>query len=388
MKAWSVALSLPLVLGMAAWSSPAAAAAPPPATAVALPDSMQWDMPGTQGHDYRVFVSRPAGPAPAGGYPVLYVLDANELYLTVVETVRAFEHRPDVARDRPGTVVVGIGYPPGTDVRAARTLDLTPAGSNDPRVKGGGGADMFADFIEQRLKPEVAGRVPVDPRRQAVFGHSFGGLWVLHTLATRPGMFQDYLASSAALWFGDNAVLSSLRRMAAARTAQDAPLRAQLTVGEFEEFPAPWAPAPGGDVVAMAKDLRQRDQVGNARQAATLLAAAPRMDVEFDELAGEDHGSVVPGAISRAVRFLQMPVPAPAPPVPTARQYWDLSPEQRYALRLQVRELPDAVRIPWLTQLKRTLEEGLSEEDDLQLHQECDRMDQVHGTRPHEENAQ
>lgn len=355
---------------------------------VALDGSQQWDMRSVLGNDYRIFVSVPKGDAPVSGWPVLYVLDANEMFLTAVETVRAFEHRPDVDHGRPGTVVVGIGYPPGVNISSARTRDLTPVASTDPRVRGGGGADEFADFVQNELKPALARKMVLDPQRQTIFGHSFGGLWVLHILSTRTEMFQTYLSSSAALWFGDNSVLGALSNFVAGRQPGDRPLRVELSVGEYEQYPAPWAHAPGGDAVAMAIDLKQRSQVGNSRKAAKLLASAPGVEAEFDELVGEDHGSVVPGAISRAVRFLLMPMSVKAPPLPTAREYLDMSPEQRYRLRLQVRELPDMVRIPWLSQLKRTLDAGLSAEEDASLHDERNRMDKVYGTHPHKVNAQ
>src|SRR3546814_14143506 len=50
-------------------------------------------------------------------------------------------------------------------------------------------------------------------------------------------------------------------------------------------------------------DLGKRGQVSRARAAASHLAASPGMVVDLAEILGEDHGSVVPSAISRAVNF-------------------------------------------------------------------------------------
>ena len=37
-----------------------------------------WRLPAETGDQYTIYVSRPASPAPSGGYPVLYVLDGDD----------------------------------------------------------------------------------------------------------------------------------------------------------------------------------------------------------------------------------------------------------------------------------------------------------------------
>src|SRR5690606_21869005 len=134
------------------------------------------------GREYRIYIALPNGPAPAAGYAVVYVLDGDAMFHTMVDTVRAYERRPD-GGEHTRAVVVGIGYPPGTDIAAARTLDLTPVASDEPRVlKPNGGADAFLAFVEDDLKPAINREINIDPQRQALFGHSFGGLFTLHAL--------------------------------------------------------------------------------------------------------------------------------------------------------------------------------------------------------------
>src|SRR3546814_4655171 len=78
--------------------------------------------------------------------------------------------------------------------------DMTPPGSGDSRIKRPtGGADAFLDFIEHDLKPAVAAAAKVDPGRQAIFGHSLGGQFVLYTMITRPQLFDTYLAASPSM---------------------------------------------------------------------------------------------------------------------------------------------------------------------------------------------
>lgn len=357
-----------------------------PATApLVIKDAQQFDMQAANGRAYRIFVSVPHKPPPPSGYGVLYVLDGNAMFLTAMETVRAMERRPDVPRDL-ATVVVGIGYPDGVEIGPARTLDLTPPGSGDPRVKApSGGADAFLDFIEGQLKPRIAGLAPVDASRQALFGHSFGGLFVLHSMARKPDAFAVRVAASPSIWFDRAGISAQLADTLAARPAQSPPLRLLLTAGEYEQALSPLANTQP-DVAKVTRVQRERAQVDRSRALAAALEEHTAVDVRFDEIVGEDHGTVIPAAISRAVSFMLLPL-LEVPPVPTAAAYWEMTPEQRYDLRMWVRQLPDRKRIPWLTQLRDTLHDGLSEAQVKVLHDERNRMDDEQGSRPHEVNA-
>lgn len=91
-------------------------------------------------------------------------------------------------------------------------------------------------------------------------------------------------------------------------------------------------------------------------------------------------GSPAIGCAS-SVQAQGAPVAAQVPAVPTGEQYAAMTPEERYALRLRVRSLPDEVRKPWLAKLKAVVD-SLPEETRLKLHNERNAMDAVHGTRP------
>lgn len=376
MKAWVRAGWLATALALMAVASPVAA------EALVVAGAQQFDLTSSAGkRTYRVFVSIPAKPAPAAGYSVLYVMDGNAMFLTALESVRALERRPDVPKDL-ATVVVGIGYPEGVDTSVERTLDLTPPGSGSPRIQAAsGGADAFLAFIEQDLKPKVASLAKTDPTRQGIFGHSFGGLFVLHALATKPAAFQSYMAASPSVWF-DPPIRDKL---GAAKPASDALPRLLVTAGEFEQTPSPSMRVQPNAERMMAV-LAERRQVDNARGIAEHAGKTHGMETRFIEIMGEDHGSVIPSAISRSVYFMLAP-PLPVPAVPTAKAYLEMTPEQRYDLRLRVRDLPDVARIPWLNGLKQSLHSGLTKAQVETLHAERNRMDATHGTRPHEVNA-
>ncbi|MEL1263014.1 alpha/beta hydrolase [Pseudoxanthomonas putridarboris] len=371
-----------LATALCLWGSSLQASAAP----LAVPDAQQFDLTASASQrTYRVFVGLPSKPAPAAGYGVLYVMDGNAMFLTALESVRALERRPDVPKDL-ATIVVGIGYPDGVDIGTERTLDLTPAGSGSPRIQApSGGADAFLAFIERDLKPKVASMAKIDPDRQGIFGHSFGGLFVLHALANRPQAFQSYMAASPSVWFADPAIRDALAAMVEKGAPGDRAPRLLVTAGEYEQTPSPSMRAhPHAE--RMMGVLRERRQVDSARGIVELVARAAGVEARFDEIAGEDHGTVIPAAIGRAVSFMLAP-PLPVPDVPTAQAYLGMTAEQRYDLRLRVRDLPDNVRIPWLNELKKTLHEGLTAAQAKMLHDERNRMDAENGTRPHAVNA-
>ncbi len=70
-----------------------------------------------------------------------------------------------------------------------------------------GGADAFLDLLRDGMRPAVAAQAPLDTARQTLWGHSYGGLLVLHALFTRPGEFARYAAASPSLWWRDGAIL-------------------------------------------------------------------------------------------------------------------------------------------------------------------------------------
>lgn len=354
---------------------------------VRLPHSRQWMLQSSaSGRAYQVSVAVPDGPAPDEGYAVIYVLDGNSMFLTTVETVRAHARRRDAGSDK-RAIVVGIGYPEGVDIAAARTLDLTPD-AHEPRNRHpSGGADAFLDFIVDDVKPRIAREFPVDPQRQALMGHSFGGLFTIGTLTRRPEVFQTYVGMSSSFWFGHHDLSERVQTFAQARTTDAPPVRVLLTTGEFEQRPRPeeWWQDPQRAADA-ARDLEWRGQSTRALEAARQLAQAPGVLVDFQEIAGTDHGTVIPAAIGRGVDFI-LNGPRDVPVVPTAEEYMQLGAEGRYRLRMQVRALPDLHRIPWLNGLKASLKNGLDSTTHAKLHDERQEMDRIYRSRPHAVNA-
>lgn len=263
-----------------------------------LPAARSLDIRAADGAAFRVMVALPAGPPPAAGFPVLYHLDGNAVFASMVEAMRIQGARGIATGVAPG-IVVGIGYAvDGPFDKLRRTLDYTPPA--DPttlgeRPDGGewsatGGAGAFLDFIETRVKPAVAAMAPVDPARLALFGHSLGGLCALHALLERPRAFARIVAVSPSLWWNGGALLRDLDARRASLPSDRA--RVMIAVGGEEE---PRATA-GEDPHAARR--RAHGLITNARAFAAALPADA-----FHILPGENHGSAVHAALGHALRF-------------------------------------------------------------------------------------
>ncbi len=265
-----------------AWRRSGPAAAPTP---VALADTWQRDIVAPHGETYRILVAAPRAPAPAGGFPLLCLVDGNALFPIAVETARLQSRRPDVT-GVPPAVILGIGYPgePAFDPDR-RCRDLLPEEA----------ADRFLDFIERTAIPAVAERAPVDRRRLSIVGHSFGGLFALHALFARRGLFAAHVAGSPSIWWNERAILAEEARFRLAAGPSDA--RLLITVGGAEQTVAEGADA------ARAERVRMARMIDNAREMTERLSASGKVESRFALLAGENHISVIPAMLARAVAF-------------------------------------------------------------------------------------
>ncbi|QDT52632.1 Ferri-bacillibactin esterase BesA [Caulifigura coniformis] len=269
-----------------------------------LPRTNDLALRSKAGRDYRLLISSPEGEPPEAGFPVLYVLDANSCFGTVVEAQRLQVRRGQTTGITPA-VIVGIGYPgDGPFDPGRRTYDLTTPGEAGklPRRPDGspwpasGGADEFLDFIENEVKPLVESRVQIDRSRQAIFGHSFGGLFVLHAMFNRPEAFHSYIAASPSVWWNDFALQKAEERFAKRCAQSPVRLRLRVTTGELEKNSGPTArlaPTAASTGFGSTEDMAMRLQ----------KLADRGVRVEFHEYPGENHGSVLPVALNHGLRF-------------------------------------------------------------------------------------
>lgn len=274
-----------------------------------LPGASVRDVTSRHKRDYRIFVWQPATGQLHGKMPVVYLLDGNGTFPIAAAAAALQSRRPERTGVRPA-IVVGIGYPTTLWLDAERrTYDYTPPVPEDALPqrpnRGGwtrtGGADEFLDFIADELQPMIAREFDVDSDRSALFGHSFGGLFVLHTLFTRPAMFRNYAAASPSIWFGGEHLMAAKTRFMAARPVQPT-RRLLVTVGSLEQAEAQSADGSSADYDSW---IRRNKMVENAKGLASDLASMDpaALAVTYKEFEDENHASVLPAAISRALRF-------------------------------------------------------------------------------------
>jgi predicted alpha/beta superfamily hydrolase len=266
---------------------------------VTLPDAEWFDLAPEGGQPWRIFLARPPGKPPPGGFPVVTMLDANAGFATFVEVMRRGAVRPQATGIAPA-VIVGIGYPEGDDHRARRTFDYTAGpgaegAGRDERATGG--RDAFLAFIEHALKPRIAREVPVDPMNQTLFGHSLAGWFVLDAMARDLGLFRTHVAVSPSIWWDEARLVEGLER------ADGAGRRLAIMVGEWEQALSPWQAA-RPEAAEMAARRARRAMVDRAREfSGRVRTAWLGARVHFEVMPGEDHASILPAAMARALRF-------------------------------------------------------------------------------------
>ena len=279
--------------------TPALAREPsPPAAApgYTMPSTLVWDMKSGSGEVYRIFVSYPAATAPAqswpaaempeAGWPVLYVLDGNASFAAFAEA-RRVQERSDVGR----SIVVGVGYPTDLAYDARRLYDLTagptdvPAYAQFAKLRSGGW-DKFLDFLTGELRAEIGRRFRIDPDRQALFGHSLGGLFAIHALYEKPEAFHAVIAASPSLFWHEELMRKEERDFAARLKAGKIPKVSRLLVvaGEREEA-----------------ILERWDPEDFAKRMEPLSAYGLRVRSQVYE--GEGHMTVPARAVTDALRF-------------------------------------------------------------------------------------
>lgn len=274
---------------------------------VTLPNTQVMHLTSEAGGAYRVFIAAPSVPAPKDGYPVIYIMDGNSIFGAMRdELIRQLD-----TTYRTPTLLVAIGYPEDDPWNPRREHDLTPSIPGIENIRGPwgehvpnvGGADHTLDFIETVVKPAVESQYPVDTSRQTLTGHSFGGLFTLHTFFTRPDMFDSFVAMSPSIWLGDNYILAEEAAYREAYLSSPDDARLLITVGECEQIV--------GECDAASPSTPRRDEwlvpkgrmVDNAKEMQARLSNIKGNDVAVHIVPNEHHISVIGASLSRVTRF-------------------------------------------------------------------------------------
>jgi predicted alpha/beta superfamily hydrolase len=217
------------------------------------------------GEERVILVRTPAGYARGSErFPVLYMTDGDAHIQHTSGTVSFLARNARM----PEMIVVGIT---NTD----RTRDLTPTrveqlpGNPNARFPTSGGADKFLKFIETELIPLVESKYRTQPFR-ALAGHSLGGLFAVHSMVTRPEVFNSYIAVSPSLQWDNFVEIERVKEFFKARKELNRTLFTSL--GN--------EPGDIGDAFGLFRDELQRQQLKG------FVWEAARYE-------DEDHGSVV-----------------------------------------------------------------------------------------------
>jgi len=197
-------------------------------------------------------------------YPVLYMTDGDAHMGHTASTIEWLTQNGRI----PELIVVGIT---NTD----RTRDLTPVKSTAKNPAGdlqfptSGGADNFLKFIETELIPEINKEYRVQPYR-ILAGHSLGGLFAIHAMISRPGLFNSFVAVSPSLQWENADELKHAEDFLKNQKEMKATLF--MSIGN--------EPGAIGDCFDKFKDFLSKTDIKN-------------FDWEAERMADEDHGSVV-----------------------------------------------------------------------------------------------
>ncbi|MFE1599802.1 alpha/beta hydrolase [Methylobacterium sp. ID0610] len=273
-----------------------------------LTGATSFDLGGGQGRPpWRITLYVPPGPAPAAGWPILYLLDGNAVTGTAIDIERVQAPYPGSTGIGARFAIVGIGYPTEDAYDGMRrSWDYTPPpGRSYPPYKPGGppirtgGSPAFLDFIMTELKPAVEQRCQVDRARQALFGHSFGGLFVLYALTQVPDAFSHWIAASPSIYWEDSVLLKSVDEF---EKGPRPCANVLLLAGTYEAELAPFQRDAPDREERLAR-LQQSRTVDLARLMADRLGKLPGLTSMFQVIPNRTHMTLLPEALNEAVAF-------------------------------------------------------------------------------------
>lgn len=235
------------------------------------------------------------GKAKKEHYPVLYLLDGNTHFTSVVGMTEQLSTM-NGNTICPKMIVVGI-------LNTDRARDLTPTHveSDLPMMtneasKTTGGNENFIAFIQKELMPYVETNYPTAPYK-ILIGHSFGGLMAINTLANHTNLFNSYVAIDPSMWWDKQKFLEQSKKVFAEKKFKNT----SLFLGIANTMEA------GMDTIRVKKDTTQ-----GTRHIRSILELANdlkknkqnQLNFEYKYYDKDSHGSVPFIAEYDALRFI------------------------------------------------------------------------------------
>lgn len=239
-------------------------------------------MQNKAGRFYTIYIAKPKQKIDSTS--IFYTLDGNAFFPMLLNTI-AIDKAADSIHALP--IIVSIAHDSTLAFdRELRTYDYTPILDKhlQDEFSGGCGIDTFLDFLIHQVKPTIHKRFGT-PSKELLFGHSFGGLFVLHTMSSVNAAFTHYVCASPSLWWGNGAFIESYKTL----VAKNAPLKSHIifTRGSLEKegqnkHKTPNAKKPLYDIQSVVKIYQK--------------AAINPKNVVFVEITNKTHGGSIPGA--------------------------------------------------------------------------------------------
>jgi uncharacterized protein len=202
---------------------------------------------------------------PSARYPVVVTLD-GEFEGEVAAAIARFYGGVGML---PGVIVVSVH-------NTARTRDLTPPAIPPfaPPPGASGGADRFLSYLANEALPLVHRTYRTAPMR-VLIGHSLGGLFALHAIASRPELFTGYVIMEPATWWNDQAPVRAARAALALPNARRARVML-VNAPSLSADTSSW----GGDR-PMVRHVRVGEETHQSMAAAGIAAGLRRLFEDF-----------------------------------------------------------------------------------------------------------
>lgn len=207
-----------------------------PAPKADTADNEQYAKP----RQYRVWLGIPNAANDQSHTQVLYMLDGN----AALDELNSAALKRLSEQSAPVLVFIGYQVPYRFDTDA-RAYDYTlPRAANESskevpaafkeagRARLNGGAGSFYQLIETKIKPWVHKQLPQPPTHEALWGHSYGGLFVLYTLFEHPEAYQHYDSADPSLWWDNKAMLTRWQTYQRANNMTDSVPSVRLTFSQ------------------------------------------------------------------------------------------------------------------------------------------------------------
>lgn len=186
-------------------------------------------------------------------YPVVYLLDANIMFGLATDITFLLTRGNEI----PEVIIVGIGYDIQSydDWDSGRLRDMSPAPYAEWTDSGKAGA--FLSFLETELIPLIDSDYRTEPQDRTLWGYSLGGLFILYTLFSKPGVFHRYVAGSPYVSWNDRWIFNYEKAFADQHPSLVAKLA--ITYGSLEDD---FMPNYASDIDALSAIVQHRRYEG------------------------------------------------------------------------------------------------------------------------------